>query len=171
MKKWILAVNLLLVSYAVAQQAPPVLRGSWIATAGSKRTFQGRWSAQVLPPSKNVALGSWTLLGENNQIVLEGTWSARKLADGWQGTWTARIEGRTVSGMWNAVMTDFNGKTFEDMLKRTAERANWRLLAKRSCSGKLVASALSPQGCGKDDFQTMAAQALFRADQIQEGSS
>ena len=122
MKKWILAVNLLLVSYAVAQQAPPVLRGSWIATAGSNRTFQGRWSAQVLPPSKNVALGSWTLLRENNQILLEGTWSARKLADGWQGTWTARIQGRTVSGMWNAVMTDFNGKTFEDMLKRTAEK-------------------------------------------------
>ena len=77
---------------------------------------------RLLPPSKNVALGSWTLLSENNQIVLEGTWSARKLADGWQGTWTARIEGRTVSGMWNAVMTDFNGKTFEDMLKRTAEK-------------------------------------------------
>src|SRR6202162_4567422 len=119
MKKWILAVNLMLVSYAVAQQAPPVLRGSWIATAGSNRTFQGRRSAQVLSPSKNVAHGAWTLLSENNQIVLKGTWSARKLADGWQGTWTARIQGRPVSGMWNAVMTDFNGKTFEDMLKRT----------------------------------------------------
>ena len=61
-------------------------------------------------------------IGENNQIVLEGTWSARKLASVWQGTWTARIRGRNVSGTWNAVMADFNGKTFEDMLKRTAEK-------------------------------------------------
>jgi hypothetical protein len=122
MKKWILAVNLLLVSYPVAQQAPPLLRGSWIATVGSNQTFQDRWSAQVLPPSKNVALGSWTLLSENNQIVLEGTWSARKLATEWQGTWTARIEGRNVSGTWKAEMADFKGETFEDMLKRTAEK-------------------------------------------------
>jgi|ERR1700693_5523747 hypothetical protein len=94
----------------------------WIATAGSNRTLQGRWSAQVLPPSKNVAIGSWTLLSENNQILLEGTWSARKLADGWQGNWTARIQGRNVSGTWNAAIAAFNGKTFEDMLKRTVEK-------------------------------------------------
>jgi hypothetical protein len=28
----------------------------------------------------------------------------------------------TISGIWNTAMKDFNGKTFEDMLKRTAEK-------------------------------------------------
>jgi hypothetical protein len=31
--------------------------------------------------------------------------------------------------MWDAAMSDFNGKTFEDMLKRTAEKqigGSWR---------------------------------------------
>ena len=84
--------------------------------------MRGRWSAQVLPATKNAANGSWTLFNESNQIVLEGTWSARKSAAGWQGTWSARIQGRNVSGTWTAEMPDFNGKTFEDMLKRTAEK-------------------------------------------------
>src|SRR4029077_11799113 len=117
MRKWCLAVTLL-VSCTVAQQAPPVLQGSWTATTGPNRYLRGRWFAQVLPPSKNVALGSWTLFNESSQIILEGTWSARKTAGGWQGTWTARIQGRRVSGIWNAAMEDFNGKTLDDMLKQ-----------------------------------------------------
>jgi len=122
MKKWCLFVTLL-VSCAVAQQAPPVLQGSWIATTGSNRYMRGRWSAQVLPATKNAANGSWTLFNESNQIVLEGTWSARKSAGGWRGTWSARIQkNRTVSGTWDAAMTDFNGKTFEELLRRTAEK-------------------------------------------------
>jgi hypothetical protein len=121
-KKWRLAV-MVLVSYAVAQQAPAVLQGSWIATTAPNRYLRGRWSAEVLPATKNAANGSWTLFNERNQTVLQGTWSARKTAGGWQGTWSARIKkGRTVSGTWNAAMADFNGKTFEDMLKRTAEK-------------------------------------------------
>jgi len=121
-KKWRLAV-LVLVSYALAQQAPAVLHGSWIATTGPNRYLRGRWFAQVLPATKNAANGSWTLFNERNQTVLQGTWSVRKTAGGWQGTWSARIKkGRTVSGTWNAAMADFNGKTFEDMLKRTAEK-------------------------------------------------
>jgi len=107
----------------VAQQTPSALNGSWIATAGQKRFLRGRWSAQVLPAARNAASGSWALFSESNQVVLEGTWSARKSASGWQGTWSARIQkGRTVSGTWNAAMADFNGKTLEDMLKRTAEK-------------------------------------------------
>jgi len=123
MKKWTLAVTLLFASCAVAQQTPSALNGSWIATAGQKRFLRGRWSAQVLPAARNAASGSWALFGESNQVVLEGTWSARKSASGWRGTWSARIQkGRTVSGTWNAAMADFNGKTLEDMLKRTAEK-------------------------------------------------
>jgi hypothetical protein len=122
MKKWCLFVTLL-VSCAVAQQAPPVLQGSWIATTGSNRYMRGRWSAQVLPATKNAANGSWTLFNESNQILLEGTWSARKSVGGWRGTWSARIQkNKTVSGTWDAAMMDFNGKTFEELLRRTAEK-------------------------------------------------
>lgn len=123
MRKWSLSVTLLLASCAVAQQAPAWLRGSWIARAGPNRDFQGRWSAEVLPDTKNAAQGSWTLLNAGNHIVVEGTWSARKSARGWQGTWSARIQkGRSISGTWEADMADPNCKTFEDMLKRAAEK-------------------------------------------------
>ncbi len=129
MKKWCLTLTLL-VSCAVAQQAPSALQGSWIATAGPNRYLRGRWSAQILPATRNAANGSWTLFNESSQIVLEGTWSGRKSASGWEGTWSARIQkGRTVSGTWNAAMADFHGKTFEDMLKQTAEKqigGSWR---------------------------------------------
>jgi hypothetical protein len=121
MKKWILAVPLLL-ALCVAQEVLPVLQGSWIATTGPNRYLRGRWYAQVLPATKNSANGSWTLFNESNQIALEGTWSARKSADGWHGTWSARIQSRPVSGTWKAEMANFNGKTFEDMLKRAAEK-------------------------------------------------
>jgi len=120
MKKWCLAV-MLLVSCAVAQQAPPVLQGSWTATTGPNRYLRGRWYAQVLPFTRNNANGSWTLFNESNQIVLQATWSARKSASDWQGAWSARIQGRKVSGTWKTEMPDFHGKTLEDMLKRTAE--------------------------------------------------
>ena len=128
MKKWCVALTLL-VSYAVAQQVPPVLQGSWMATTGPNRYLRGRWFAQVLPAKKNAANGSWTLFNESNQIILEGTWSARKTAGGWQGTWSARIQGRSVSGTWSAAIAEFDGKTLEDMLKRTAEKqigGSWR---------------------------------------------
>jgi hypothetical protein len=122
-KKMALAVTLLLASCALAQQASSTLQGSWIATAGPSRFLRGNWFAQVLPDSKNAAHGSWTLVNESNQVVLEGTWSARKTASGWRGTWSARIQkSRMLSGTWDAAMADFNGKTFEDMLKRTAEK-------------------------------------------------
>ena len=123
MKKLIFAVTILLACCAVAQQSPPVLRGSWLATAGPKQVFRGRWSAQVLPGTKNAAHGSWTLLNPSNQIVLEGTWSARKSARGWQGTWSGRIQkGGSISGTWEADIEKFKGSTFEDLLKQTAER-------------------------------------------------
>jgi hypothetical protein len=123
LKKCTWAVTLLLASCALAQQAPPALQGSWIAREGRSRFLRGRWSAQVLPDTKNAARGSWVLFSESNQVVLQGTWSAQKSTKGWRGTWSARIQkSRTVSGTWDAAMADFNGKTFEDMLKRTAEK-------------------------------------------------
>ena len=123
MKKLIFALTILLAFCAVAQEAPPVLRGSWLATVGPKRVLRGRWSAQVLPGTKNAAHGAWTLRSDGNQTVLEGTWSARKSARGWQGTWSGRIQkGGSMSGTWEADMGRFNGNTFEDLLKRTAEK-------------------------------------------------
>jgi len=112
--------HIILQSRDLGASAP---QGSWIATAGPSRFLRGRWSAQVLPDTKNAASGSWVLLNESNQVILEGTWSAQKSTKGWRGTWSARIQkSRTVSGTWDTAMADFNGKTFEDMLKRTAER-------------------------------------------------
>jgi hypothetical protein len=122
-RKRLWAVTLLLASCAVAQQATSTWQGSWIATAEAGQFLRGNWSARIQPNARNSASGSWTLLNNSNQVVLEGTWSARKSASGWQGTWSARIQkSRTISGTWDAVMADFNGKTLEDMLKRTAEK-------------------------------------------------
>jgi hypothetical protein len=123
MKTRSLAVTLLFVCCALAQPSPSIFRGSWIATVGPTRFFSGRWSGELLPNTRNAAQGSWTLLSEKNQIVLEGTWSARKSSSGWQGAWTARVtRGRSFSGTWQADMAGFNGKTFEDMLQRTLEK-------------------------------------------------
>jgi hypothetical protein len=123
MKKLTLALTIFLAFCALAQQAPPVLRGSWLATAAPKQFFRGRWSAQLLPGTKNAAHGSWTLRNDSNQIVLEGTWSARKSVRGWQGTWSGRIQkGGSFSGTWEADASRFNGNTFEDLLKQTAEK-------------------------------------------------
>lgn len=121
--KWVLLVTLLAAHCALSQQAPSTPQGSWIATAESNRVFRGHWLAHVLPDARNAASGTWTLVNDNNQVVLEGTWSARKSAGGWQGTWSARIRnGRPLTGTWQAALGDFNGKTFEDMLKRAAEK-------------------------------------------------
>jgi hypothetical protein len=122
-KTWVSVLTLLLASCVVAQPAPSTFQGSWIATADAGRFLRGNWSARIQPNAKNAASGSWTLFNESNQVVLEGTWSARKSASGWQGTWSARVgKSRTLSGTWDAALADFNGKTLEDMLKRTAEK-------------------------------------------------
>lgn len=130
MRGWSLAATLFLASCALAQPAPPVFRGGWTATTGPTQVLRGRWSAQALPRTPNAAQGSWTLLSDANQIVLEGTWSAQKTAAGWQGTWTARAaDGRSFSGAWKADIAGLRGKTLEEMLKWTAERqiaGSWR---------------------------------------------
>jgi hypothetical protein len=143
---WIIVV--LLASCAVAQERPNpdvgALRGNWIATAGPTRFFRGFWSGEILPGTHNAAKGSWTLLGDRGQILLEGTWSAKKSDGAWQGTWSARVtRGRSFSGSWNAAIADSGAKTFEDMLKQTFEKqvsgswqsgrlqGNWQLQGSR----------------------------------------
>ncbi len=119
-----LALIVVLVSVALGQQAAPVFRGSWTASAGSARLFHGRWTGQVSQQGANTARGSWTLLADSGQILLEGTWSARKNSAGWHGTWIARTEqGRSLSGTWQAGITDPRMKTLGDMLKRSLEEA------------------------------------------------
>jgi hypothetical protein len=120
---WILVP--LLTFSGIAQQASESpsehnWRGAWAASAGP-RTFHGRWWAQLVAGTANAANGSWTLLSDSNQILLEGTWSARKSPRGWEGTWSARLNsGKAFSGTWMSDMTE--GKTFEDMLKQTLEK-------------------------------------------------
>ncbi len=135
MKRRVLVFSVLLVSCALAQESRPVLRGVWGATAGASGTFRGRWWAEI--EASEGASGSWTLLDDSNRIVLEGTWSARRVnasakltVPHWQGTWTARAgAGRALYGTWQADLAGFSGKTFEDMLKRTVEQqvsGSWR---------------------------------------------
>jgi hypothetical protein len=127
-KPWFCALAVLVGSCAVAQERSSKpdehnWRGIWIATAGPAQSFHGRWWASLLPLTHNAASGSWTLLSDTNQILLEGTWSARKSSRGWQGTWSARVGGgQTFSGTWMSDTTDPSDKTFEDMLNRTLEK-------------------------------------------------
>ena len=120
----------LLSSCALAQEPLPVLDGSWTASLGSGQIFQGTWSAQTSRQNLNAARGSWTLLNEAGEIVMQGTWSAQKAGQGWQGTWTARVHrGAALSGTWNADLASFSGKTIHAMLERTAEgevAGSWR---------------------------------------------
>jgi hypothetical protein len=121
----VVALALLPAGLALAEASPAaVMRGGWVATAGAGQVFRGRWSAQILPAGPNVAQGSWTLLGQGDEIALEGTWLARKAPRGWRGTWAARTQdgGQTFSGSWEAQTRDLQGKTFEDLLKRTAQK-------------------------------------------------
>jgi len=127
---WMLAVLLGSCASAQGTSTTPdeqAWRGAWVATVGP-HSFRGRWWGQLLPNTHNAASGSWTLLSDRNQILLEGTWSARKSPRGWEGTWLARLNsGRTFSGTWTSDMT--NGKTFEDMLEQTLEKqvtGSWR---------------------------------------------
>ncbi len=131
MKGWALVVALFFGSHGPpAQEAYVAFKGAWTATAGPSQVFRGTWTAQILPDRPNLAEGSWTLVSETGQILLEGTWSAQKARTGWQGTWAARTRrGGSFSGTWKADITDLDAKTFTQMLERTAEKeiaGSWR---------------------------------------------
>src|SRR6266851_487462 len=108
LNRWICVLAVLLASCAVAQERSANLhqhdwRGTWMATAGPAHSFRGRWWASLLPNTHNAASGSWTLLSDTNQILLDGTWTSD--------------------------MTDVTDKTFEEMLNRTMEKqvsGSWR---------------------------------------------
>jgi hypothetical protein len=106
---------------------PTVYRGSWIATA-SGPPLHGRWSAQP-SGSRDEAIGSWTLLDQNDEVRMQGTWSARRSGRGWRGTWRARVAGGgELAGTWSA-FPPFTGPSFEDMLRATADHqvsGTWR---------------------------------------------
>ena len=130
MKRWSLVFGLILCSCALAQQVSPVLLGSWMATAGPNQIFRGTWSAQVSLHNPNRAIGSWTLLNEAGDVVLEGTWTAQKTGQRWQGTWTARpMKGQLLSGTWTADAASLTVDSLADMLKSTATKevtGSWR---------------------------------------------
>jgi hypothetical protein len=115
---------------ALGQQASPVLLGSWTATAGPGQIFRGTWSAQVSLHSPNRAIGSWTVVNEAGDVLLEGTWSAQKTGLRWQGTWTARpMKGQSLSGIWTADAASLNVESLSEMLKSTATKevtGSWR---------------------------------------------
>jgi hypothetical protein len=132
---------LLLSLVAGGQASPIVQRGTWTATVGpsTAQVMRGSWSAETTSATPNAARGSWTLLNANNEIALEGTWSAMKSSSGgWQGTWSARAvtrlpsgrstPGRVFSGTWQ-LTTEVNGKTLGEMFQRTLEAevaGSWR---------------------------------------------
>jgi hypothetical protein len=81
------------------------------------------WLAQILKSSPNAASGSWSLLSDGGEVVLEGTWSARKTGQNWEGSWRARAgNGGSLSGTWSAALGDFRGKTLREMLWLTMEK-------------------------------------------------
>jgi hypothetical protein len=122
--------GLILGFFALAQQVSPVLLGSWTASAGPNQIFRGTWSAQVSLHNPNRAIGSWTLLNEAGDVLLEGTWSAQKTGKSWQGTWTARpMKGQLLSGTWTADAASLNADSLAEMLKGTATKeatGSWR---------------------------------------------
>ena len=129
-KSWSLVLALFAGSCALAQEPFPVFRGAWTATAGSTQVLRGTWSAQTSPANQNVARGSWTLLNDAGEILLERTWSAQKTGQGLQGMWTARpTKGQSLSRSWTAVVANLIAKSLAQMLKSAATKevaGSWR---------------------------------------------
>lgn len=120
-------ISLALLSFAhpaaQAQDSATELTGMWKATVGNGPTIQGMWLAQISKSSPNTASGSWSLLSNAGEIVMQGTWSARKAGQSWEGSWRARAgNGRSLAGAWSANLSEFEGKTFREMLELTMQR-------------------------------------------------
>lgn len=108
---------------ARAQNTPTELTGMWKATVGNGPMMQGMWLAEISKGSPNAASGSWSMLNDAGEVVLQGTWSARKMGQGWEGSWRARVAtGRSLSGTWSASLGEFKGKTFQEMLELTMQK-------------------------------------------------
>ena len=68
-----LLIVLLFTQCALAQEPGSVLYGSWTATAGPSQIFRGTWSAETSRRIPNEAQGSWTLVDDSGEVVLQGT--------------------------------------------------------------------------------------------------
>ncbi len=113
-------VLMILARSAASQDAAPVRYGTWTATAGPSQVFRGAWSAETLPHSPNEAQGSWTLVNDANDVIVQGTWAARRTGASWHGTWRAKTaQGQTFRGVWDADLPDAKGDTFAAMLAKT----------------------------------------------------
>lgn len=123
--------TLVLMLSAGAQPANTELRGTWTATAGANRVFMGVWSAQIAASSPNTVAGSWAVLNQARQIVLQGTWSAVKVATRLSGTWSARIapagrglpvpSGQVMSGSWSLDAATTAAKSMDELFQRALE--------------------------------------------------
>jgi hypothetical protein len=120
---WLVSATIALCPSVWAQTSPTEFTGMWKATVGNGSMLQGMWLAQVSKASPNAASGSWSLLSDAGQVVMEGTWSARKTSQGWEGSWRARAaSGRSLTGTWSAALGEFKGKTFSEMLALTMQK-------------------------------------------------
>jgi len=116
----IAVVSLTIGVTARGQSSTNELTGMWTASVGNGPLMRGTWLAQVSQGTPNATSGSWSLLNDASEIVLTGTWSARKTPKSWEGSWTARARnGSALSGTWSANLGDFKGKTIEEMLALT----------------------------------------------------
>lgn len=124
----IIGTALVLCIVTWGQQTSPVLQGAFSASAGPV-IYRGKWSASFSARTPNTAAGSWILLNDSNDIVLQGTWSAHKSGAGWKGTWRARVErGGAYLGIWTASEPGPGSKTFMDMLQaatRAGAAGSW----------------------------------------------
>jgi hypothetical protein len=108
---------------ARGQNSTNELTGMWAAGVENGLLMRGTWLAQVSAGAPNSASGSWSLLNDASEIVLTGTWSARKTQKSWEGNWMARVkDGRSLSGTWTAGLGDFKGKTMQEMLALTMQK-------------------------------------------------
>jgi hypothetical protein len=130
MKNFAFLFALLLGSYALAQDTPAQLHGSWTATVGPTQVFRGSWTASVVSRNPNSGRGTWSLYIDADQSVMQGTWAAQKSAGEWSGTWSARTsQGRSFNGTWSSGDANLTGKTLQDMLQRAMQQeigGNWR---------------------------------------------
>jgi hypothetical protein len=118
-----LLIVLFFTQCAFAQEAGSLLYGTWTATTGPSQIFRGTWSAEISRRNPNEAQGSWTLVKDSGEVMLEGSWSARKMGHQWQGTWRARTtRGQSFSGNWEADLPESTDQTFAALLKRTMEK-------------------------------------------------
>lgn len=101
----------------------------------------------MTPGDPNSAQGYWTLVNDAGERMMQGTWSAQKIAGRWQGNWAARTgQGGSFAGTWDADMAGTQDKTFADMVTRTMEKevaGSWR---SGRYSGSWWLKGLKPRG-------------------------